>query len=114
MDDATLHEQLDHLRKEINLHNYRYYVLDAPLISDYEYDRMMNELRQIETDHPDWITPDSPSQRTGGAPVEKFARVRHPSPILSLANGFRPEDIRAWYERLTRIDDRVERTSFVI
>ena len=114
MDDAPLHERLDFLRKEIHLHNYRYHVLDAPIISDYEYDQLMNELRQIETDHPDWITPDSPSQRAGATPVEKFTKVRHPSSILSLANGFRPEDIRAWYERLARIDDRIERTSFVI
>ena len=63
-------------------------MLDAPVISDAEYDRLVVELRQIEADHPDWVTPDSPSQRAGAAPSEKFEKVRHPRPILSLANAF--------------------------
>jgi len=88
--------------------------MDDPVISDLEYDRLLLELRQIESDHPDWITPDSPSQRAGAVPSEKFEKVRHPHPILSLANAFGAEDARAWYERVRKIDDRVEQAQFVV
>jgi DNA ligase (NAD+) len=114
MDDKELRQELDKLRAEINIHNYRYHVLDDPIISDGEYDRLMVALRQIETDHPDWITPDSPTQRAGAAPSEKFVKIRHPGPILSLSNAFNSSDIRAWYDRICRIDERVTQTSFVV
>jgi len=110
----TTHERYAQLCKEVNFHNYRYHVLDAPVISDLEFDRLTVELRQIEADHPDWITPDSPSQRTGGVPSEKFEKVRHPAPILSLANAFGADDARAWYERTRKLDDRVEKARFVV
>jgi DNA ligase (NAD+) len=102
------------LKQEISFHLHRYHVLDAPVISDAEYDGLMNELKAIEAEHPDWITPDSPSQRAGAAPSEKFEKVRHPRPILSLANAFGAEDARAWYERVRKLDDRVERAQFVV
>ncbi len=111
---SSLHSRLEQLRSEVNDHNYRYHVLDDPVISDYEYDQLMNELRQIEADHPEWVTPDSPTQRAGAQPLEKFTKVRHPGPILSLANAFDADGVRAWYERLRRIDERVEHTEFVI
>ncbi|MCL4561065.1 MAG: NAD-dependent DNA ligase LigA [Chloroflexi bacterium] len=114
MDDSQLYQHLQELRQEIHLHNYRYHVLDAPLISDYEFDRLMNELRQIEAKHPEWITADSPSQRAGGAPSERFVKIRHPVPILSLSNAFDAKDARAWYERIRRLDDRVEHANFVV
>ncbi|MDD5371615.1 MAG: NAD-dependent DNA ligase LigA, partial [Anaerolineaceae bacterium] len=82
--------------------------------SDYEYDRLLNRLRQIESEHPEWITPDSPTQRAGAPVTEKFKKVRHPAAIISLANAFRVDDVRAWYERNARIDDRVEKTGYVI
>ena len=79
----------------INYHIYRYHVLDDPEISDYEYDQLIIELNQIEAAHPEWVTPDSPSQRTGAAPLDKFTKVRHPAPILSLSNAFNEQDVRA-------------------
>lgn len=111
MDTLTRYNQL---KQEISFHLYRYHVLDAPVISDVEYDRLMNELKAIETEHPDWITPDSPSQRAGAAPSEKFEKLPHPKPILSLANAFGADDARTWYERICKLDDRVERAQFVV
>jgi len=105
---------MEDLRKLIHYHNYRYHVLDAPVISDLEYDRLMNELKLLENEHPELITPDSPTQRTGASPSEKFDKVQHPTPILSLANAFGVEDALAWYERVRKIDDRVERTKYVV
>lgn len=102
------------LKAQVNFHNYRYHVLDAPIISDLEYDRLLNELKKIEADHPDWITPDSPTQRAGAKPSEKFEKVRHPAPILSLANAFGADDARAWFERIKKLDDRVEKAKFVV
>jgi DNA ligase (NAD+) len=111
--EALLHE-LEQLRREVSGHDYRYYVLDSPVISDAEYDRLLNRLREIEAVHPDWITPDSPSQRVAGAAAERFAKVPHPGPILSLSNAFRVEDLRAWYERLIKLDERVRAAEFVV
>ncbi|GAB4485031.1 MAG: NAD-dependent DNA ligase LigA [Anaerolineales bacterium] len=102
------------LKQEINFHLYRYHVLDAPIISDAEYDKLWNEFKAIEAEHPEWITPDSPSQRAGAAVSEKFDKVRHPRPILSLANAFGAEDARAWYERIRKLDSRVETAKFVV
>jgi len=114
LSEHPLKNRLVELRQIINFHNHRYHVLDAPVISDYEFDQLLGELRKIETDHPDWITPDSPSQRVGRLFAGKFTKVKHPRPILSLGNAFSDEDIMAWFERLMRIDERVEHTSFVV
>lgn len=113
-DPDNLHKRLEQLRQEIHYHNYRYHVLDDPIISDYEYDKLMIELRSIEAKHPDWITPDSPSQRIGGEPSEKFVKVKHPGQILSLANAFDANGVRDWYERIYKLDNRVSETDFVI
>ncbi len=110
----ALKDRLDQVKREINYHNYRYHVLDSPIVSDYEYDQLIKELREIESAHPEWITPDSPSQRTGAAPLEKFTKVRHPAPILSLANAFNDDDVQAWFERVSKIDLRVKSTCFVV
>ncbi len=104
----------EELKAQVNFHNYRYHVLDAPVVSDLEYDRLLNELKQIEGDHPDWITPDSPTQRAGARPADRFEKVRHPRPILSLSNAFGADDARAWYERVRKLDDRVEKAQFVV
>jgi DNA ligase (NAD+) len=114
MNTLDLHDRLNELKQEINYHNYRYHVLDAPVISDYEYDRLVVELREIESKHPEWVTPDSPSQRAGAAPLEKFTKMRHPGPILSLANAFDEEDLYAWFERIRKIDNHVEFTDYVV
>lgn len=109
MDTSSQHQRYEMLNQLIRYHGYRYHVLDAPVISDYEYDQLVNELRQIETEHPDWITPDSPTQRAGAPPLDKFIKVKHPAPILSLANAFTATDVEAWYERIRKLDERVER-----
>jgi len=114
MNDQTLQQHYAELKQQLHFHNYRYHVMDDPVISDAEYDRLLLELRQIETGHPDWVTPDSPSQRAGALPSEKFEKVRHPHPILSLANAFGAGDARTWYERVRKIDDRVEQAQFVV
>jgi len=110
----ALQDELERLREQIHFHNYRYHVLDAPLISDAEYDMLLARLKQIEAQHPHWITPDSPSQRAGAPPAAKFAKVRHPAPILSLANAFSSADVRAWFERILKLDERVSQADFVV
>ncbi len=107
-------QEIESLRQEINFHNYRYHVLDAPIVSDYEFDRLLVRLRSLEAEHPELITPDSPTQRAGGAPGERFSKVQHPAPILSLANAFDLEGVQAWYERLLRLDTRVEHTGYTL
>ncbi len=110
----TTPERYTHLKQEINFHLYRYHVLDAPVISDVEYDRLLLELQQIEAEHPEWVTPDSPSQRAGAVISEKFSKVRHPRPILSLANAFGAQDARAWFERIRKLDERVASAKFTV
>ncbi|MBW4051941.1 MAG: NAD-dependent DNA ligase LigA [Proteobacteria bacterium] len=90
------------LRAQIAHHNRLYYELDRPQISDADYDALMDELRAIEREHPQLLTPESPTQRVGGAPSGKFAKVRHSVPMLSLANGFTAEDVAAFIERVRR------------
>jgi DNA ligase (NAD+) len=90
------------LREQIAYHNKRYFELDAPEISDAEYDALMQELREIEARYPDLVTPDSPTQRVGAAPSTKFAKVRHRVPMLSLGNAFSEEDVRDFVERIRR------------
>jgi DNA ligase (NAD+) len=108
------HQRLAELRKQIHYHNYRYHVLDQPVISDYEYDQLVGELNQIESQHPEWITPDSPSQRAGSAVLDRFVKVRHPAPILSLGNAFNEDGARAWYERILKLDDRVAQADYLV
>ena len=96
-------ERIEELRKEIRYHNYRYYVLDSPVVSDAEYDRLMRELRELEAAHPELVTPDSPTQRVGAEPLDKFEKVRHPKPMLSLSDAFDEEELRAWLERISKL-----------
>jgi DNA ligase (NAD+) len=88
------------LRDELNEHGYRYYVLDDPTITDDKYDALIDELRAIEVEHPELLTPDSPTQRTGGEPVSELKKVTHRQPMLSLANARSEEDLRAWIGRM--------------
>jgi len=96
-------ERIEQLRTEINRHNYLYYVLDSPEISDAEYDELMRELKQLEEEYPQFLTPDSPTQRVGAAPVEAFGVVEHPVPMFSLGNAFSRDELLAWYNRITRL-----------
>lgn len=93
------------LREALNRHNYLYYVLDRPEITDAEYDKLYQELLQIEKRYPDIITPDSPTQRVGEAPVKEFQSVRHPSRMYSLDNVFNENELKAWEDRLYRQSD---------
>lgn len=102
------------LRKELSHHNYRYHVQDSPVISDAEYDRLLQELRSLESDFPKVITHESPTQRVGGIVADGFNRIAHPAPILSLGNAFDINEVRAWYERIARLDERVSSASFVL
>ncbi len=83
-------------------HAYRYYVLDAPLVADAEYDQLFRALQRIEARFPDLAAPDSPTRRVGGAPLDAFRKVRHPIPLLSLGNAFDAEELHAWYDRARR------------
>jgi DNA ligase (NAD+) len=94
---------LEELRGEIERHDYRYHVLDDPLISDAEYDRLFRELLELEAAHPELVTPDSPTQRVGGPPLEGFSTVEHVIPMLSLANGGSVEDVEAFDSRILRM-----------
>jgi DNA ligase (NAD+) len=102
-DWAQLTERYTQLVEAINQANYRYYVLDSPEIADAEYDALMQELRAIEADHPELQSPDSPTQRVGAGPSQQFAVVDHRVPMLSLANAFNADQLRAWHERASRL-----------
>ncbi len=97
---ATPQQQIDELRAELVHHEHLYYVLDAPEITDAQYDRLMNCLKALEAEHPELITPDSPTQRVGGKPKEGFAKVAHSRPMLSLDNAYNEEELRAWADRV--------------
>ncbi|GMG87661.1 NAD-dependent DNA ligase LigA [Biformimicrobium ophioploci] len=101
-------QRLELLREQLHRHNYRYYVLDDPEVPDAEYDRLLRELQEIEAAHPELVTPDSPSQRVGAAPLSAFEQVTHRIPMLSLDNAFGDEEL-ADFER--RIKDRVNSTA---
>src|SRR5213593_525297 len=101
---ADVREEVAHLRREIERHNHRYYVLDDPEISDAEYDALFRRLQALEEAHPELRTPDSPTQRVGAAPLAEFATVRHRQPMLSLQNVTTPEEMAAFDERARKID----------
>ena len=92
-------QRAEQLRTELRQHEHLYYVMDAPVISDAEYDRLMNELKQLETKHPELLTPDSPTQRVGGKPAEGFKKARHSRPMLSLDNAYNEEELAEWDRR---------------
>ncbi|MBU9811500.1 NAD-dependent DNA ligase LigA [Rahnella sp. SL6] len=102
---ATIEEQINQLRTQLRHHEYQYHVLDAPEVPDAEYDRLMRELRELETAHPELVTADSPTQRVGAAPLSAFEQVRHQIPMLSLDNVFDEESYLAFYKR---VQDRLK------
>jgi DNA ligase (NAD+) len=105
MEPSEVKARIERLKAEINHHNYRYYVLDSPEISDAEYDLLLRELKDLEEAHPAFLVPDSPTQRVGAAPVEAFGTVEHPVPLLSLGNVFAKDELLAWYTRTSRLLD---------
>ena len=105
MADPATTRQIEELRREINDHNYRYHVLDSPVVSDAQYDALMTELQELEERYPDLVTPDSPTQRVGAPPAEGFATVEHPVALLSLANAFDGPQLAAWHKRVQGLLD---------
>ncbi len=108
MSSAAVQKQIEALREKIRHHEYRYYVLDSPEISDAEFDALMNELKRLEAEHPKLITPDSPTQRVGGKPREGFVKAKHSSPMLSLDNAYSEEELRDWERRVHELSGRTD------
>jgi DNA ligase (NAD+) len=102
----NLEKKVESLRDKIRHHEYRYYVLDDPEITDAEFDQLMNELKKLEAEHPELITPDSPTQRVGGKPREGFAKAQHSSPMLSLDNTYSEDELRNWERRVHELSGR--------
>ncbi len=102
MTKSQAEAELKRLREEIEAHNYRYYVLAEPIISDYEFDKLLERLIQLEQQFPDLITPDSPSQRVGGTVTKSFPTVVHKEPMMSLSNTYSPEELRDFVERVQK------------
>jgi len=96
-------KKIEELREKIRYHNYCYYVLDDPIISDVEYDQLMRELMELEKENPQYIAPSSPTQRVGIEPVSEFTTVKHIAPMLSLANAFSTEELRAFNQRIKKL-----------
>ena len=104
----SVEAKIESLREEIRHHEYRYYVLDDPEISDAEFDRLTNELRKLEAAHPELVTPDSPTQRVGGKPREGFVKIAHSTPMLSLDNAYSEEELRDWERRVHELSGRTD------
>ena len=102
----NLESEIAKLRDEIRYHEHRYYVLDDPEISDFEFDKRMHRLKQLELAHPELVTPDSPTQRVGGAPASEFPKVRHPAPMMSLDNTYSVDDLRDFDRRVRELAGR--------
>ncbi len=114
MADQSPARRAAELREQIHFHAYRYYVLDSPVITDAEYDALFEELRRIEREHPELITPDSPTQRIDAVPRSDLPKVRHIAPVLSLANAFNEDELRAWYTRISKLLSPETRLDFVV
>ena len=105
MADAGIVNRVAELRQELHYHNHRYYVLDDPIISDQDYDRMLQELRKLEEENPELVSPDSPTHRIGGDPADGFEQVEHRHTMLSLGNVFDDDTLDAWYRRVKNLLD---------
>jgi DNA ligase (NAD+) len=101
-----IEKKIEGLRDEIRHHEYRYFVLDDPEISDFDFDKLVKQLKKLEAEHPDLITPDSPTQRVGGKPREGVVKVAHSSPMLSLDNTYNEEELRGWERRVHELSGR--------
>ncbi len=106
--DKNIEKKIEALREKIRHHEYRYYVLDDPEISDADFDKLMNELKRLEAEDPKLITPDSPTQRVGGKPREGFVKAKHSSPMLSLDNAYSEEELRDWERRGHELSGRTD------
>jgi DNA ligase (NAD+) len=107
-------QEIFELRRQLEEHNHRYYVLDDPLISDAEYDQLFRRLIELERDHPELATADSPTQKVGAPPLEKFSTVQHTVPMLSLANAKDADELREFEERIQRFLKRSEPIEYAV
>jgi DNA ligase (NAD+) len=114
MSESRLRRRVERLRELIRYHSYRYHVLDDPEIGDAEYDALIGELRALEAGHPEWVTPDSPTRRVGERAAERFVKVRHPAPMLSLDNAFSEDEVRTWRERLGKLLPEGAQPAYVV
>src|SRR5215831_8465739 len=105
---TDVEKKIETLREKIRHHEYLYFVLDQPEISDLEFDKLTKQLKDLEAEHPELITPDSPTQRVGGKPREGFVKVAHSSPMLSLDNTYNEDELRAWERRVHELSGRKE------
>lgn len=103
MADTNIQQRAEALRREIRYHSHRYHVLDDPVIGDVQYDALVRELQELEAAHPELVTPDSPTRRVGAEPLDRFEKVTHPVPMLSLGNAFDEAELRAWRDRILRL-----------
>jgi DNA ligase (NAD+) len=108
MSSPAIQKKIEALREKIRHHEYRYYVLDDPEMSDADFDKLMNELKRLEAEHPELITPESPTQRVGGKPREGFVKAKHSSPMLSLDNAYSEEELRDWERRVHELTGRTD------
>ena len=103
MTKTKVKTRIDKLKKEIDYHRYLYHVLDKPVISDAAWDSLKRELKKLEEENPEFVTPDSPTRRVGGEPLDKFKKVRHDLPMLSLEDAFSEEEMRDWKQRIKKM-----------
>src|ERR1700686_1038141 len=108
MSSPAIQKTIEALREKIRHHEYRYYVLDDPELSDADFDKLMNELKRLEAEHPALVTPDSPTQRVGGKPREGFVKAPHSTPMLSLDNAYSEEELRDWERRVHELSGRTD------
>jgi DNA ligase (NAD+) len=108
MSTPAVEKKIETLREKIRHHEHLYYVLDAPEISDADFDKLMNELKRLEAEHPKLVTPDSPTQRVGGKPREGFTKAKHSSPMLSLDNAYSEDELRDWERRVHELSGRTD------
>jgi len=106
--------RLKELQESLRFHNYRYYILNDPKISDFEWDKLFRELLELEDKYPQLKTQDSPTQRVGSQPADAFPRLKHPRPILSLDNAFSVDELRSWQERIKKLDNRAAQSEFSV
>ena len=103
MAKSNIQNQIKQLRMQLDEHNYNYYVLAKPVISDQAYDKLMRELQGLEKIHPEYLTPDSPSQRVGGEPLESFKSVRHEVSMMSIDNTYSREEVNEFHKRICKL-----------
>ena len=99
----TINDRIEQLREQIREHEHRYYVLDQPLISDFEFDQLMRELQQLEHENPELITRESPTQRVGGEPAKEFPTHQFSRPMLSLENAYSEDELKDWARRVVQL-----------